>query len=353
MATFTQTISTDYQAGYKASSGTFFKIPPNTTMEMGNDSVDTYKDYLRFTNVTIPKGATILSAKVTLNSGSGPLASGANLKLQGIAEDNTADYSTDPSSRALTTASVLWHGFTQSGFGVYQDSPDITSIIQEIVNRTGWASGNALGIAIPDDGSAAHVVGNFVGHGTYSGSDASAKITITYSVSNLISKDIKYTIKTNPAALTQLLRYTILDQELTPVAFRGLKVAKPGHNVLNTKNPNNLNFSSDYNTLKYYLSGVVSIAVNESILANTYSKTVTLTHGLGFYPVCLAYVQDDRMANPQPMGRFQAGSGASRSFYYTISKTQITFIVNGFWLTTPDTYTVYFYYKVFKNNLGL
>ncbi|MDE2025148.1 MAG: hypothetical protein KGJ07_01510, partial [Patescibacteria group bacterium] len=179
-------------------------------------------------------------------------------------------------------------------------------------------------------------------------------LTITYHVpAHLITKTLTYRIKLTPPALTKLLRYTVLDQELTPVAFRGLKVAKPGHNVLNTKNPNNLNFSTDYNTLKYYLSGVLSIAVNESLLANTYSKTVTLTHGLGFYPVCLAYVQDDRMANPQPMGRFQAGSGASRSFYYTISKTQITFMVNGFWLTTPDTYTVYFYYKVFKNNIGL
>lgn len=354
MATFTASVIANADNGYDDNTNNDWRSGTQSTGgQLGNDSVNTYKAALRFQNVTIPKGATITSAKITLYTGSLGASGSPNLKIQGIAEDNTAAFSTTfgahgPWSRGGTSSVVT--GWTPTaGANTTYDSPDITSVIQEIINRGGWASGNALGLFVLDNGSPAHAL---VGERNYPGTP-SALLTINYSVGGLLGQSLTYEIKVTKPALTQLLRYSILDQELVPVAFRGLKVAKPGHNVINTKNPNNLNFSSDFNTLKYDLSGVTSIAVNEGSERNVYTKTVAVTHGLNFYPVTIAYVQDDTMPNPQPMGRFQAGSGASRSFFFHITKTQIIFIINGSWLTTPDNYTAYFYYKIFKNDLGL
>ena len=51
------------------------------------------------------------------------------------------------SSRALTTASTAWTPSTWSSGSDY-NSPDISAVVQEIVNQGAWASGNSLAIII-------------------------------------------------------------------------------------------------------------------------------------------------------------------------------------------------------------
>lgn len=129
-------------------------------------------------------------------------------------------------------------------------------------------------------------------------------------------------------------------------------VAKPGFNVLSETNPNNLAFSSDYNTLKYYLAGSLSLSVN--IGANLfYARRASIAHNLGYSPFYVVYVKDDLMANYQPVGRFQAGSGAYRSFIAYVTPTKLYVSAYGYSGASGDIYTVNFYYKIFKNNLGL
>ena len=110
----------------------------------------------RFTNVTVPSGATIVSAHVE------PflkylIAGNLYFIQKGIAEDSTAAWSASdrPSMRAKTTASVSTT-YTASDYvdETYKVFPDITDIIQEIIDRPGWASGNALAIVMEDNGSA-------------------------------------------------------------------------------------------------------------------------------------------------------------------------------------------------------
>ena len=106
---------------------------------------------VRFLNVTIPQGVTINSATITVTAVvTDP--DEVTTKIKGIDEDNTATFTSDPTGRAETTAGVDWD------FGnVTQDeqytSPDISTVIQEIVDRGGWSSGNALGLFIKNDGS--------------------------------------------------------------------------------------------------------------------------------------------------------------------------------------------------------
>lgn len=78
--------------------------------------------------------------------------------IKGFAADNLDVFSTsvDPVTLPRTEATVLWD--IQEPWSTiessWHDTPDITDIIQEIIDRPGWKAGNALGIAFdarPDD----------------------------------------------------------------------------------------------------------------------------------------------------------------------------------------------------------
>lgn len=107
---------------------------------------------LRWQSVTIPQGATINSASITLRTPNSGSINDQSLKIRGIAEDNTSDFPTNPNARTRTTAAVNW-SITGAAINTDYTSPDIKTIIQEIVDRAGWSSGNALGIFIDDNGS--------------------------------------------------------------------------------------------------------------------------------------------------------------------------------------------------------
>ena len=83
-------------------------------------------------------------------------AGATNLVIQGQAADNAAAFATgaSPSSRPRTTASVNWSPvpWTRGEAGANQRTPDLKTVIQEIVSRPGWASGNALAMIITGTG---------------------------------------------------------------------------------------------------------------------------------------------------------------------------------------------------------
>jgi serine protease AprX len=105
---------------------------------------------LRFNGIGLPQGATITNAYLRFraiapdegNSNTNP----ANLTIQGQAADNAPAFTSaanNLSSRPRTTASVQWLPSAWSAGATY-DSPSLTAIVQEIVNRSAWASGNSL-----------------------------------------------------------------------------------------------------------------------------------------------------------------------------------------------------------------
>jgi len=107
----------------------------------------------RFEDVIVPQGSTVnagefkfyVKAKGTGSSGT------LRLKVYGIDEDDTADFSSSPFGRTKTSASVTYSG-VMPGTGNYVNF-GISSIVNEIVQRAGWSSGNALGLIVEDDGS--------------------------------------------------------------------------------------------------------------------------------------------------------------------------------------------------------
>ena len=103
----------------------------------------------RFLDLTIPQGATIVDAFIQFTAHSNNQSAAITLNIVGQAADTGTFTSTtsDITARAKTTASVSWTPATFVAAGdrlAAQQTPDIKSIVQEIVNSVGWASGNAI-----------------------------------------------------------------------------------------------------------------------------------------------------------------------------------------------------------------
>lgn len=113
---------------------------------------------LRYTGIPVPAGATIVSASVQFRSKdvtTGPVS----LTIRGQASDDPGTFTTaigNISSRPRTAASVAWVPSawpTSGAAGPDQRTPDLSSVIQEIVSRPGWSSGNALVLIITGTGT--------------------------------------------------------------------------------------------------------------------------------------------------------------------------------------------------------
>jgi len=113
---------------------------------------------VRFKNIKIPQGATIKSARLEFEVDS-TNSSTTDITVKGHNVDNSPTFtsSSDNISTRLsteaTTASVAWNGLPNLSANYKLVSPDIKTIVQEIVNRSGWTSGNAISLLISGSGT--------------------------------------------------------------------------------------------------------------------------------------------------------------------------------------------------------
>jgi hypothetical protein len=119
--------------------------------DLSNQSVG-----MRFANIAIPRGATITRAWVQFTTKE-VQTEATNLVIHAQAADNPGTFSfTDKvATRARTAAQATWAPLDWDlvgEAGVNQRTPDLAAVIQEVVNRPGWASGNALALVISGTG---------------------------------------------------------------------------------------------------------------------------------------------------------------------------------------------------------
>ena len=121
----------------------------------------------RFLNVTIPQGSTINSAALAVYV-TDAAADDPNCGVLLENADNAGTFTTGTNdiTNRTKTGSVTWNA-TSIGTG-FKSSPDIASIVQTVINRVGWASGNALAVIL--DG----VAGTNMTVQSYDGSAANA-----------------------------------------------------------------------------------------------------------------------------------------------------------------------------------
>lgn len=115
---------------------------------------------LRFTDVLIPQGAMVTNAYIqfTVDETS---ADATSLMFHGELAENSNPFQEaiyfNISNRDMTTASVEWANVAPWGTvgeaGADQQTPDISSLLNEIVAQEGWEKGNALSIIVTGSGS--------------------------------------------------------------------------------------------------------------------------------------------------------------------------------------------------------
>lgn len=181
MATFNASVVTGTDDAYQAADTTDFQDSfAILTAFADTDAAVRSWAGMRFQSVTVPSGATITQAYLSLymdpaTNNDDPLC---HIYMEDV--DSAEDFVATPSvvSRTLTTANTAWSGSSiAAGGAAYYDSPDFASAVQEVIDRAGWASGQDM---------FALVVGDSAGSGgitfeSYEGTNA-PQLTIVYSV---------------------------------------------------------------------------------------------------------------------------------------------------------------------------
>ena len=156
----------------------------NSTLQNSNDNAWIG---LRFTNVTIPNGATINTATLT-GEMIGTTRDDPSFNIHCEAADNAGTFTStngDISGRTLTTANATITA-TNVGAGPYA-FPDIASVVDEVTSRVGWSSGNALVVIL--DGQA----GGDSEFDSYDGAPSTAfKLDIDYTAAGGLSIPVAY-----------------------------------------------------------------------------------------------------------------------------------------------------------------
>ncbi|HON19066.1 MAG TPA: hypothetical protein PK990_07855, partial [Salinivirgaceae bacterium] len=122
-----------------------------------NDGV-IYTTGLRFTNIQIPKNAQINKAFIVIdcyyphNPGYG-INNNVVTRIYAEDADNPATFSSgsSPRSRTTTTSYVTWNLNSVWYDHSYYETPSLTTLVQSLVNRSGWTSGNSMVFLIKDD----------------------------------------------------------------------------------------------------------------------------------------------------------------------------------------------------------
>ena len=136
-----------------------------------------------------------------------------------------------------------------------------------------------------------------------------------------------------------------------------IAVSKEGIDVSGTAGtvPNNLNYSSAYNTLKYYTSGSVQLSATAAF-GDTTERYGSVIHDLGYVPFFNVMIND--IGAPTRFYQnsyFDVGSGAvtkNSTVFGGTDTLDFYFMLQNFSGGTLSG-TVTFYYKIFRNNLGL
>ncbi len=141
----------------------------STDLELAVDNTTTQVVGMRFSAVGIPNGAVITRAHVQFQVDEVSIGD-ANLVIQAELAGDAAPFTTatgDVSGRARSVASVAWTPPpwpTVDDAGPDQRTPDLTALLQEVVDEPGWASGHAVVLIV--SGTGARVAESFDGVAT-------------------------------------------------------------------------------------------------------------------------------------------------------------------------------------------
>ncbi len=129
----------------------------SSDLEITNDGTSSQLVGMRFQNVSIPAGSIIQNAYIQFTVDEANTGGDVDAYMAMEDVDNAAaisGVSANLSSRNFTTASVIWDNIPDWGTvganGADQQSPDLSALLQEVVDRAGWANGNSVLVGLVD-----------------------------------------------------------------------------------------------------------------------------------------------------------------------------------------------------------
>lgn len=138
------TVSGDDGSWHNTAPTSFSATQPALTIGDADAASNGRHGFFRFPAVFINKNQTVNSFKVNLRP-VGLTGTIPPMTIVGVKAANPAAPTNVATANALvlTTATVAWTPATWVG-GVRQDTPELNTILQEIVNQATWVSGNAI-----------------------------------------------------------------------------------------------------------------------------------------------------------------------------------------------------------------
>lgn len=138
----------------------------NNSIYTGSTDIELIHDYddgdqlvgLRFQNLPIPQGAEIIESYIQFTSDEETSTGVCDLNIWAEASDNPAPFEAldfNISNRERTNAQINWQppnwNFTGQTTAA-QATPNLSEIVQEVVDRSGWQSGNSMTFIIEGEG---------------------------------------------------------------------------------------------------------------------------------------------------------------------------------------------------------
>lgn len=198
-------------------------LPNSATIQVGLVGGFDGNAWLRFQNVQIPNAAVITAASISLTP-NGNQSSTVALNIYGENADNpTAPTSAVDYNGRAVTAAVAWNFSTAWTNLVPISTPSLITPVQALVNRAGWASGNAMQFFIKNNGGADKRVIKGFSAGYY------ATLTITYVTPATFSLDgsDSYAIANGATISSYLWSCVHNGGGTTGVSFSATNVAAP------------------------------------------------------------------------------------------------------------------------------
>ena len=125
---------------------------PNTGSELTFHP--SYNDYIgvRFRNVNIPQGAVVTEAYLEFTAYSTVTYGNPSMRIRGVADDDASDFHPDRRNRLRNlpkTSGITWSMPEFYNNYTYR-TPDVSNIVKQIVDRSGWQSGNDMAFVLDD-----------------------------------------------------------------------------------------------------------------------------------------------------------------------------------------------------------
>lgn len=282
------------------------------------------RGFLRFPSVNIPKGSVNYAGVFLWTKYHAedfdffdniPSPSGTwNFTIRGINEDNTAPFTSNPYPRPQTSSSSGSNNSNEPDKNTYKEI-NVTTAVSAVMSRSGWNSGNAIGLVfeMKDSGVAKFMT---------DGGDKSSFM--------LIRKSAEPNFKPTPK--------TVAAPTFPDSDDYGMKISYPGYDVL-TCTDEQTYFTTKKRYLKILYQGKVNTQAN---------VVYTINHNQSVKPIAQAWFKSTSSNKRYKMPRFTPGDYQDPDSNNTdarieVDATQVRFM-------TTDACEVYYY--IYINELA-